>query len=258
VFAFAYGYNSRPNAITHIFEEEERLKRYRDYNASLQVVTEGLCNAWPVVPDGQGDLAQAKCKTNLRKARGHVLAQSYIDVIIAGILEMGQVSTVSKYKVWGGLSTAGIKDFYRENIGLAEQFVKTTTWPVELVEDERILYINDRKCPRNGNPMYTPQALLSAPHLAGTSSSAPDTELLYELIDDIMKQAAQGQALLAYRKGNDQQELDEICKALPRLPRWTDQALSRGDSLWDVAYNREEYQRHQKDAIWEACKEMPR
>jgi hypothetical protein len=223
IFVVAYGYKKVFDSIVDVFDQEPRIKNHqlREYQRRPNVSTAKLCDLM------NNESKKAACVTHMLDARGHVIAQSYIDVIISGILQNGYAKHVGQFQVWGGQLESKVK---MAHVLTAMEFVKTTVWPVKDVQTGRVLYINDRKCPRNPNPIYTPLDRLVHPHKAGTSSAGADVEETWGMIDKIMAKTNPGKAMLDERVNAD------LCDKLEVLPRWTDEVLSRGDSIWDAAY----------------------
>jgi len=232
IFAFGYGYKhpmaALKNGLTDIFSIEQRLAAVPAFNSHLMHLdppTIRLCELDSAVVGEQ-------CTNMLKKNFGHVLVQSYIDVIIAGILESGFVTKVGEFDVLGGASTAHIKQHFSHHLDYARSFAATTTWPVTDVVGKQTLYINDRNCPRNPNPMYTPREHLHPQHQAGVASTSPDTLAMRDLIDEIVATSStDGQTLLEHRINDP-----ALCDKLNVLPRWLDGELTEEKTLWDLAY----------------------
>jgi hypothetical protein len=233
IYAFGYGYNhemaSMKNGITDIFSVEEKIATLPEFDeeTSGQPNTRKLCEL-------DSEMVGEQCTDMLKKSRGHLLVQSYIDVIIAGILEAGFVSKVGEFEVHGGAFIEHIKERFGHHVDYARSFAATTTWPVTEVIEKRVLYVNDRNCPRNPNPVYTPHEHLHPRHRSGVSSTAPasDTTAMRDLIDEIIRTSSEdGETLLKHRINDE-----SLCEKLDVLPRWLDGVLTDETTLWDLAY----------------------
>jgi len=235
IFVFGYGYNRAmdelQNGIADVASMEPRLNEF--YQEARATPSDQTPNLRLCELPSQAVGSETQCKEMLRSAFGHVLVQSYIDVIIAGILETGVVSKVGKFEVLGGATTKELKTpKYEVQQDYAVRFAETTTWPVKEVAEKRVLYINDRRCPRNPNPMYAKRELLHPQHQAGISSTAPDTEEMWDLIDEIMAKSSEDARKLLDHRINGA----EVCEKLDQLPRWLDKVLEGEKSLWDLVY----------------------
>jgi hypothetical protein len=227
VLVVAYGYKKPYPSILDVFEQEDRIRNHPEdaYALPASVTTESLCELL------ETELQQRTCVTSILSARGHVMAQSYIDVIISGILQKGFVKHLGTFQVWGGMDTNTVQEDWPSHVATAIDFVRTTLWPVNEVQSGHVLYINDRKCPRNPNPLYTPQKYLDPRHHGGTSSGGADASDTWTLIDKIMDGSVEGRGMLKGRMNHE-----NLCDKLPVLDRWTDEVLKRQDSIWDAAY----------------------
>eukprot|EP00420_Gonyaulax_spinifera_P035354 CAMPEP_0197878328 /NCGR_PEP_ID=MMETSP1439-20131203/6732_1 /TAXON_ID=66791 /ORGANISM="Gonyaulax spinifera, Strain CCMP409" /LENGTH=412 /DNA_ID=CAMNT_0043497731 /DNA_START=80 /DNA_END=1315 /DNA_ORIENTATION=+ len=167
-FAYAYGYKMVPNKITDMFSEEPRIR---------QAFTSPKVNAKAAATVCAHD---AMCEAKVANAKGHFLAQSYIDVILSGLLQRGSRMKFGSFGhhdfyVWGGKEFNPDQDKLDAEeasiINFAREFLSTTVWPIKELKSGEVVYINDRMCPRNPNPLFTPSEFLHSHHKAGTSSA---------------------------------------------------------------------------------------
>lgn len=194
LFPFAYGFTEVVNTTSDIFTKIPRFDKYNDPDKQvLELIARRNASCAALVPDQVED-----CKSVMEANRGFVLVQSYIDVIISGLLDSDPSG-----------KAAGL-------------FVSTTIWPLQDLQDSKLHYINDRACPQNGNPLYTPPAYLENNFNAGTSSVYEhDIELVWQKVDELLSQTG----ILQYRsersKGKNCVSLGMADKDL--IARFTDE-----------------------------------
>lgn len=106
---------------------------------------------------------------------------------------------------------------------MARRFVETTEWPIKELMSGIVKYVDDRRCPRNGNPMVTPPHALEGVHEGGlaTVGVKGDYDLTTRQIDDVLRNVKvdNSTSLLDWRKPTD-------C-GFAKIKRWTD-----GSSHW--------------------------
>ena len=81
-----------------------------------------------------------------------------------------------------------------EGPSAAKKFVDTTVWPIEEVRSGCLLYVNDRSCPQNPNPLHTPKKSLEPGFNAGTSGLWKKYSRTIQTIDAVLPAA-----LIAHR-----------------------------------------------------------
>jgi hypothetical protein len=230
VAVYAYGYNSIPTKSHDIFDHP----RLSEFRGGFDFATaEALCKAKTKHSGKDRQRRKLKrlirpketedCIANLKKAKGMLLAQSYLDVILSGLLNHGTLLTQGD--IFGG-----VREFHDQARDRARLFLETTVWPIEEVADGSILYINDRHCPRNPNPLF---ALGKGDGSGGTASSTGNIEELWKQIDFIMnhdRRSTGARAMLQHRLEN------VPCQSLAHLQRWTDRTLRSTNNIFKNAY----------------------
>jgi len=195
IFAFAYGYSKVPQSVAAAFKElitfAKHYERPTVEDKAMLRRRRAICAALP------HPAADADCGSSINSTWGHVLAQSYIDVTLNGLLVADDTGSFAK------------------------QFVETTIWPVDELAAGQLYYINDRRCPQNPNPVYTPTTMLAQGYAGGTSGVwQSDPFGAYKRIDELLPSE-----LIKHRISGDWD-----CGALGMgnktvLTRWTDEVV---------------------------------
>lgn len=220
ILVYAYGYKDRPASIVDEGFLDKHFPgkvHFRHDNPQLGQICQEVIKCGEV--KGKG------------RPRDHFLAQSYIDVILEGLLQRKYHRSLTvaggDVMIYGGADEANVSRQY------AEEFVKSTEWPIEEIKAGRVLWINDRPCPRNPNPLYTPADHLSSPHHGGISSSGTSIDTAYEVIDQILGRLGQTAEIFKWRHSED-----GLCEHLDVLKRAnTDKVLDDPLNVWSLAYN---------------------
>eukprot|EP00928_Gymnodinium_smaydae_P091728 TRINITY_DN75467_c0_g1_i1.p1 TRINITY_DN75467_c0_g1~~TRINITY_DN75467_c0_g1_i1.p1 ORF type:complete len:523 (+),score=52.31 TRINITY_DN75467_c0_g1_i1:3-1571(+) len=157
IFSFAYGFKQVPKTTPEIFKEIPAFERPLAWLPELLDRRKASCDA--IFPHHKEE-----CVAVMEANKGYVLVQSYMDVILSGILDTDS----------SGAS--------------ARMFVNTTIWPIRELEEGKLFYINDRACPQLHNPNYVPPTHLENNFLAGISSDWKyDIESTWKGVDEVLK-----------------------------------------------------------------------
>jgi len=218
VIVYAYGYKSNPPSIV-------------DVNFLKQTFPASACQSGTAQYKRVCALNGVNCSTT---PCYQMFVTSYLDVVMAGLLVKGLYANIQlpgvDYKVWGG---TGDSIFSEESIRRTNEFVNTTVWPNSEIAAGKVLYINDRRCPRNKNPLWTPASYLVPPHRAGTSSSYSHIDVLFEQIDSILSANPFTKEMFKHRV-NQQVALCDELDVIARAD--TDALVDDPFSLWNLAY----------------------
>jgi len=169
VFPFAYGFQKVVTTTPDIFKDIPTMnKKYNPPDDGvLKLIARRNVSCAALAP---GHVEA--CKTTMEANKGFVLVQSYIDVILSGLLDADPSGKA------------------------ARAFVSTTIWPLQELRESKLFYIDDRACPQNGNPLYTPPEHLESGFNAGTSSVYKnDIEGTWQKADALLQEAG----ILEYR-----------------------------------------------------------
>jgi len=188
------------------------------------------------------------CSSALWRGRKHVLAQSYFDEVLSGLMQFGKRTNVAQVdgeqiQVCGGRSVYDKKTMRR-----MKKWMKTTeilsadvTYSGTVDEHKpKVWFVNDRQCPRSPNPIWVNKEneVGGAYGHSGVTSSGSNTTRVYELIDSVMDEFIHNdkdepQKVSQFRKVLSSSK-DGACEAIGFIPHFTD-VLEGFESIWDRA-----------------------